>query len=148
MKKISLVLLGFVPIIVGYLLNIMIMVPVIGMSGFYLLPLLTTVFWFCLGKRCAHSTWKTVSAVFAAHIAGICSLLIYIWQFEIMTDETRNIALAAFSQMFSASAPMYLFGVLIRPFENAMLAMQIISLLYMMFVFTVAIVLEKRKKYK
>ena len=50
MKKSVLVLLTFVPFIVGHIINISIRIPVIGMIIFYVLPLLTTVFWFYLGR--------------------------------------------------------------------------------------------------
>lgn len=152
MKKSVLVLLTFVPVIVGYLVNILIMVPVIGMIGFYLLPLLTTVFWFYLGKQYARSTWKTIPAILIGHAAGICSLLIYLWQLLLETGETRNMAMFGFSQMFAASTPMYLFGWLARLFESqpnyagrtTLVALQVISLVYMMVVFGLAMFSEKK----
>ena len=135
MKKSVLILLSLVPVVVGWLVNILILVPVIGMAGFYLLPLLTTVFWFFLGKQYAHN-WKAVPAVLIAHTVGICSLLIYLWQFLLETDATRNLTLAAFSQMFSASTPLYLIGKIAVLFESqpdyvgsaSMVAMQVVGL--------------------
>ena len=44
MKKSILILLSLVPVVVGWLVNTLFMVPVVGMAGFYLLPLFTTVF--------------------------------------------------------------------------------------------------------
>lgn len=117
MKKSILILLSFVPLVVGWLVNTLIMVPVVGMAGFYLLPLFTTVFWFFLGKQYVHKC-KTVPAILIAHTVGFCSLLIYLWQFLLETDATRNLALAAFSQMFSASTPLYLIGRIAVLFEN------------------------------
>ncbi|MBD5475404.1 MAG: hypothetical protein HDR17_05390 [Lachnospiraceae bacterium] len=154
MKKSVLILLTLVPVIVGYLVNVLIMVPVIGMAGFYLLPLLTTAFWFYLGKQYAHR-WKPVPAVLIAHTAGICSLLIYLWQFLIETDETRSWTLAGFSQMFSASTPLYLFGRIARLAEShpnyvgraSMVAMQVIALVYMTIVFCIGIYWEKKRKF-
>ena len=69
MKKSVLLLLTLVPVIVGYLVNVLIMVPIIGMAGFYLLPLCTTAFWIYLGKQYARK-WKTIPAVLIAHIVG------------------------------------------------------------------------------
>ena len=43
MKKSVLILLTFIPIIVGYIVNFTIRIPVIGMMIFYALPLLTTL---------------------------------------------------------------------------------------------------------
>lgn len=152
MKKSVLLLLSLVPVVVGWLVNILILVPVIGMAGFYLLPLLTTVFWFYLGKQYA-KRWKVVPAVLMAHTVGICSLLIYLWQFLLETDVTRSLTLAAFSQMFSASTPLYLIGRIAVLFESqpnyagrtSMVAMQVIGLVYMIIVFSIGIYTEKKK---
>ena len=153
MKKSVLLLSTLVPVVVGYLVNVLIMVPVIGMASFYLLPLVTTVFWFYMGKQYARR-WKAVSAVLIAHTVGFCSLLVFLWQFLLETDETRNLTLAVFSQMFSASTPLYLFGGIARFFESqpnyagraTIVAMQVIALVYMMIVFCIGIYMEKRKK--
>lgn len=154
MKKSVLLLLTLVPVVIGYLLNVLITVPLIGMIGFYLIPLFTTVFWFYLGKQYAYR-WKTVPAVLIAHIVGFCSLLVYLWQFLLETDETRNLTLAGLSQMFSASTPLYLFGGIARLVESqpnyagraTMVAMQVIALVYMIIVFCVGVYWEKRKKF-
>ena len=154
MKKSVLFLLTLVPVVVGYLVNVLIMVPVVGTAGFYLLPLLTTAFWIYLGRQYARR-WRTVPALLIAHAVGFCSLLVYLWQFLLETDETRNLTFAAFSQMFSASTPLYLFGGIARLVESqpnytgraTMVAMQVIALIYMIIVFCVGIYLEKRKKY-
>lgn len=154
MKKSILFLLTLVPVVVGYLVNVLIMIPVIGMAGFYLLPLVTTAFWIYLGRQYARR-WKTVPALLIAHAVGFCSLVVYLWQFLLETDETRSRTLAVFSQMFSASTPMYLFGGIARLVESqpnyagraTMVAMQVIALIYMIIVFCIGIYLEKRKKY-
>lgn len=154
MKKSILFLLTLVPVVVGYLVNVLIMIPVIGMAGFYLLPLVTTAFWIYLGRQYARR-WKTVPALLIAHAVGFCSLVVYLWQFLFETDETRSRTLAVFSQMFSASTPMYLFGGIARLVESqpnyagraTMVAMQVIALIYMIIVFCIGIYMEKRKKY-
>ena len=146
-----LLLLAFLKIAI---VNVLIMVPVIGMAGFYLLPLLTTAFWFYLGKQFARK-WKPVPAVLIAHTVGICSLLVYLWQFLLETDETRSWTLAGFSQMFSASTPLYLFGRIARLVEHrpnyagraTMVAMQVIALVYMTVVFCIGIYWEKKRKF-
>lgn len=152
MKKSVLLLLTLVPVAVGYFVNVLIMVPVIGMASFYLLPLFTTAFWFYLGKQYARR-WKIVPAVLIAHIVGFCSLLVYLWQFLLETDGTRSLRLAAFSQMFSASTPLYLFGGIANLVESqpnyigraTFAAMQVIALVYMIIVFCIGIYREKRK---
>ena len=139
MKKSVLILLTFVPILVGFLINFSIMVPVIGSVSFTLLPLATTVFWFYLGNKFAQSGWNVISSVLIANATGILSLLIYIWQFWFRAADTRNLVLAALSQYFSASVPMYLFGWIITAFGSQtytiMLSMQIFAVVFMMLVF-------------
>lgn len=152
MKKSILILLSLVPVVVGWLINSLMQFPVIGTAGFYLLPLFTTVFWFFLGQKYARQ-WKPLPAVFIAHAAGIGSLLIYLWQFLIETEATRNLALAAFSQMFSASTPLYLTGKIAVFFlrqsdgvsRATLVALQIIGLVYMVIVFSLGLYLEKKK---
>ncbi len=155
MKKSVLVLLSLVPVAVGWLVNVLIAVPVIGMVGFYLFPLLTTVFWFFLGRQYARK-WKAGPAVLIAHGIGVCSLLVYLWQFLLETDATRNLALAVFSQMYSASVPLYLFRGIASLFDSqpnyagraSMLALQLIGLIYMVIVFSVGVLLEKKRMKK
>ena len=152
MKKTILIASSLVPVIVGYLVNYLVTVPEIGMKAFFLLPLLTTVFWFYLGKQYAHR-WKPAPAILIAHAVGICSLLIYLWQFLLETDQTRNILLAGFSQMFSASTPLYLFGGIARLVESqpnyagraTMVALQVIALIYMILVFSAGLHSEKKR---
>ena len=153
MKKCVLILLTVVPVIVGYLVNVLIMVPLIGMAAFYLLPVCTTVFWIYLGRQYAR-VWNPVAGVLLAHAVGAVSLLIYLWQFLLNTAETRNTALAGFSQMFSAATPLDLLARLARLVESepnyagmkTMVAMQVLALVYMVIVFCIGIYLEKRKK--
>lgn len=153
MKKRTLVLLTFVPIIVGYIINLTVLLPGIGMLILYVLPLLTTVFWFWLGIQFAHTTWKTIPEILIGNATGIISIPVYLWQFLLETDETRNMALAGFSQMFSASAPGYLLARIAILFESepntfgraSFVALNVISVVYMIAVFSAAILWEKIK---
>ena len=152
MKKNRLILLIFVPILAGYLVNALILVPVLGMLLFYALPLLVSLFWFRLGCRFVHGGWRPLPAILTANAPGAVSLLLYLWQFLLETDETRSMFLAGLSQMFSASTPLYLFGRLAMLFESqpnyagrtSMVAMQVIALVYMIMVFTAGVIREKR----
>lgn len=145
MEKSKLVLLTFVPIIINRLSNFLLLMPVLGMLSFYVVPLLTTVFWYWLGKQYAHGPWKPAPAILIAHAVGICSLLIYLWQFVLVTGEARNLTLAALSQQFAASTPLYLFGPIARLFPWPQLAMQIIGLVYMVVVFCIGMHAEKNR---
>ena len=156
MKKSTLVLLTFVPIVVGYLVNITLLLPVIGMLGFYVLPLLTTVFWFYLGRQYARSDWKTIPAILIGNATGIISLLVYLWQFLLVTEEARNLPLAGASQMFSASVPTWLLARIAILFESqpnyigraSMVALQVISVIYMLAVFCAGMLWEKKNRNK
>jgi hypothetical protein len=152
MKKFALVLLSFVPIVVGYIVNITLLLPVIGMLSFYVLPLLTTAFWFYLGRQYVRTGWKPVSAIVIGNAPGIISLFVYLWQFLLVTDEARNLTLAGAAQMFSASAPTWLLARIAILFENqpnyignvSMVALQVISLIYMILVFSAGVLWEKK----
>lgn len=156
MKKGVLILLTFVPIIIGWAMNLMILIPIFGMILFYALPVVTTVFWIYLGKQFAHTSWKTIPAILIGNTTGIASLLLYLWQFLLKTDETRNLTLAGISQMFSASAPGYILGRLALLFERepntigaaSAAALQIISVIYMIAIFSIAFLYEKSKAKK
>lgn len=151
MKKSVLAVLTFVPFIVGYIINTSIRLPVIGMIIFYVLPLLATVFWFYLGRQYARSTWKTIPALFVGNATGIVSLSIYLWQYFLKTDETRNLALMSVSQMFSDAAPTYLLGRIAILFESqpnyvgstSMAALNVISFIYMAVVFLIGFTWER-----
>ena len=153
MKKSTLVLLTFVPVIVGYIINLTILLPVIGPLFFYVMPIFATVFWFYLGRQFAHTAWKTIPAILIGNATGIVSLLLYLWQFLLKTDETRNLTVAAISQMFPASAPYYLLAKIAILFEKepntigptATNALQVLSFGYMFVVFCVAILWEKNR---
>jgi len=138
-------LFTFVPVIVGYVVNIFIMMPFVGMLLFYVLPILTTVFWYHIGGQYAKANWKLIPAALISNSSGFVSLVIYFWQFLIRTDETRSMLLAGWSQMFSASVPLYLFGRIAILFESqpntigmtSVMALQVMALVYMMIVFVV-----------
>ena len=155
MKKSVLVLLTFVPLIVGHIINISIRIPVIGMIIFYVLPLLTTVFWFYLGRQYARSTWKIIPALFIGNATGVVSLLIYLWQYLFKTDETRNVVLMSVAQMFSDATPTYLLGRIAILFETQpnyiasstfMVALNVISFVYIVVVFLFGFIWEKKTK--
>ncbi len=144
MKKVILVLLTFVPIPAGYLVNLFLPVPMVGALAYYVIPLIVLAFWFWLGGCYAKTGWGAVRSVLTGSVSGILSLALYLWQFWIQSDETRNLALAGLSQMYASAAPAYLTARLAILFEArpdyagkaAMTALQVISLILMMAVFT------------
>ena len=140
MKKFLLVLLTFVPIPVGYLINRNIRTPVVGMLLFYVAPLAVTVFWFWLGNQYSKTNWGAVPSVLTGSATGFLSVALYLWQFLGESGETRNLALAELSQMYFTATPQYLLIRLTMPFDVfgdvSSLALQVISLVFMIAVFT------------
>lgn len=153
MKKPQLVLLTLVPIIVGWLINILILIPVVGMLLFYVLPFGVLLFWFWLGKQYAKTDWNLVVSMIISSALGIISLALYIWQFLFETDETRNIFLAGLSQMYSAATPSYLFGWFAIMFETqshyigraSFLAMQVIAVVLLLIIFICGFIKGKKE---
>ena len=153
LRKYRWVLFTFIPVIVGYIVNIFIMIPFVGMLLFYVLPILTTIFWYRIGGQYAEANWKLIPATLISNSSGLVSLLIYLWQFLIQTDDTRSMFLAGWSQMFSASVPLYLLGGIARLFETqpdyvgraSMVALQVLALVYMMIVFVAGFLHKKNK---
>lgn len=154
MKKTVLILLTFVPIIVGYMVNLFLALPVIGPIVYYILPLLASVFWFYLGRLYSGGIWKTIPALLIGNATGIISLLIYLWQYLLKSDGTRNLPLTAVSQMFWDSAPTYLlarFAILFEAQPNhigsaSMIALNVLSAIYMMAVFVLGFIWGRKKR--
>lgn len=143
MKKSVLVLLTFVPILAGYVINTALVVSAIGTLLFYVLPLAVLVFWFWLGGQYAKTDWGAILSVLIGSATGIISLALYLWQFVVLNSETRNLVIAGLSQMYSIATPLYLTGRLAVLFEGqanyigqtTATAMQVISLILMIAVF-------------
>lgn len=156
MKKLHLVLLTLVPILAGWFINLTIAVPVVGTLIFYLLPLAVLYFWFRLGEQYAGSGWNFCQSLAISNAAGIISLILYIWQFLLESDETRIFFISGLSQMYGAAAPVYLFGWLARMFEsqpnyigrNTFLAVQVIAAALFCIVFTCGYIRRKNAQYK
>lgn len=152
MKKSILILLTLVPLIVGYVINITLTIPGIGMVIYYVVPFAVLVFWFYLGSLYSKTTWKAIPSVLIGSATGILSLILYLWQFLGRNDETRNMALAVISQMYSAATPTYLFGRLAMLFESqpnyigqtTMVAVQVIAVILMFVIFTVGYLWGRR----
>ena len=144
MKKPVLILLTFFPLLVGWLINASFNVPSLFRVAYYLLPLLTLVFWFLLGKQYARTDWPAPLAILIGNATGLVSLLLYLWQFVLVSGAHRNLFLAVLSQLFTASVPTYLFGGLLTAFEPdpsrigivSMVTVQVLGVLLMLAVFS------------
>ena len=63
MKKRTLVLLTWVPLLIGWFISLTVTVPNLGRVSYYILPLLTLLFWFQLGKQFAKTDWSAPLAI-------------------------------------------------------------------------------------
>ena len=154
MKKAVLILITLVPVIAGWLINLSITIPSIGMLVYYVLPLAVLFFWFWLGKQYAGTDWNLGQSLLIGNATGLVSLGLYIWQFVFRTDETRNMFIAALSQMFGASVPGFLCSWLAIMFETqpgniggaSTLAYQVIAVVIMIAVFACGFLRGKRNR--
>ena len=155
MKKSVLILLTFVPLIIGYLTY----VNTYTMYGtrsvkYYLLILLSTVFWFFLGMLYTRSNWKPIISVLIAHAVFIFSILVYWWQSSIMF----NPSLVSLSRLFTASTPIVFISEKIAEFLDLNtgvvwtmerhIGLQLLALVYMIIVFCFGMHFWKKQKSK
>lgn len=162
MKKWICVLLALAPSAVGYFYNLALGWTVkweaLAMLFLYVIPVLLLVCWFWAGRKYRQAGFPGFGAVALAHSVGFVSLGLYIWQFVLVADAQRNIAVAAFSQSFSASVglafPVSLFSrfvvwaypaILEGETQKLATALQVINLVVMMIVFTVGYYWQRRK---
>jgi hypothetical protein len=142
MQRNVLILLTFVPVLTGYLLNRLILVPGLGTLLFYLMPCVTLLFWFFLGTRYAKSDWNFIQSTVIGNGVGILSLGLYFWQFLLCGDDSRNIFLAGFSQDFTSNTNLFTarLAMLFEAEKNTIsqtstTAMQVLGLLFMIIIF-------------
>lgn len=144
MRKRTLVVLSWTPLLIGWVINLVMANFGVSFFVFYILPFLTAIFWFLLGRQFGKTDWNAPMAILIGNAAGLVSLLLYLWQFWLVSDENRSMFLAGLSQMFAASAPTYLFGGLATLFEPdpntigrvSFLTLQVLGVLLMIVVFT------------
>ena len=152
MKGLKLGLLAFSSVLIGYIYNLSFFIPVIGTLLFWLMPVALLIYWFWVGGKFAEGMKNPIIAVLFGNCFGVISILVYIWQFNFLSDSQRNIGLAAFSQAFSAplSPVTGKFGVLFEA-ESGMItqtsiyAMQVLGLIIMVLVFTMGYALARNK---
>ena len=156
MKKQMLLLLTLVPIVAGYIRNATILIPGLGTFLYYVIPIAIVVFWFWLGQQFARTDWKAIPAILLGNAAGMVSLMIYLWQFVLESDEPGNLALASFSSMFSSAVSsvwMARIAILLETEPNTIgmastTGLTVISTLYLVLIFAVAVFLGKGRMKK
>ncbi len=117
MKTWKLLLLSLVPGIAGYGVNLLILLPILGTAVFYLQGVAIAVFCIWLGTRCARSGRRFPSALLLTQWPSAVCFLLYLWQFHVCSDDSRNFFLAGLSQMPGEPLLFYA-GKLVAPFSN------------------------------
>ncbi|GAA0337819.1 hypothetical protein GCM10008967_30100 [Bacillus carboniphilus] len=93
----TVIILIFIPLVTGYILNrvalYFFMPPIISQIIF-------TAFWFWVGYRFTLLPWNKLKSFIVGNSIWLLSLLLFIWQFVVLDDESRNLILAGLSQNY------------------------------------------------
>ena len=156
MKRACCFLFPLTPTLIGYIYNLILIpllsVPFLFSLVFYVLPFAMLFYWFWAGRKYAQAKGSALISILIGNSIGILSLLLYIWQFVLLSDQQRNLFLAGLSQYFSSPIVFLTMKVAVL-FESqkyaigstTAVATQIIGLFVMLVVFAVGIFYEKRK---
>lgn len=138
-KKILICIL--IPLIYGFVSNtFMLIIPSI------LSQLVFAVFWFWVGIKFSCISGNKVKGFFIGNSVWLLSFLLYLWQFVLLDDESRNLLLALISQYYilpfiwSGTKLSLLFTDVIHG-----TTITIIAFLSMLLVFTVGFIVGKIK---
>ena len=100
-EGLMLCLLAVSPVLIGYLFNVMLYIPVIGSLGMYAAPFTVLYFWGWVGtvfQGKFNSIWKSV---LTGNAAGILSFIVFIVLCQRGTEGEMSYILSALSQMFT-----------------------------------------------
>ena len=103
MKKSSLYpLMGFLPLVIGFFYIRTAAFPLLGPLFFTALPWVMVFLWVRAGWRCGVDGRGWLRSAAVAHWAVLLVSVCAVWQFALIPDERRSLALSVFAQ--------YLFG--------------------------------------
>ena len=103
MKKSSLYpLMGFLPLVIGFFYIRTAAFPLLGPLFFTALPWVMVFLWVRAGWRCGLDGRGWLRSAAVAHWAVLLVSVCAVWQFALIPDERRSLALSVFAQ--------YLFG--------------------------------------
>ena len=152
MKRIYLLLFAISPMVIGYSVNLMALLPGIGILLLYIASIILLIYWFWVGSKFADAVSSPLLAVMGGNFFGILSLFIYYWQFVILDDHSRSMFWAGISQTFTT--PLSIFTARIVVFfdkspntisQTSITYMYVIGTLIMMAVFTIGYTVGKKK---
>lgn len=109
-NKFKLIILVFLPFIIGFSIERLLAVGITGDNQLYLnlsSILLSLwihgggiVFWFCVGRMFGNLNMSTVKSFILGNIAWGISVILYTWQFKLVDDTSRNLFISAISQHY------------------------------------------------
>ena len=138
-KKIPIWIL--VPLIYGLVSNtFMLIIPPL------LSQLVFAVFWFWIGMKFSCLSANKVKSFFIGNSIWLLSFLLYLWQFVLLDDESRNMLLALISQYYML--PFIWSGTKLSLLFTDVIhgtTITIISYLSMLLVFTIGFIIGKIK---
>lgn len=88
----------FIPFIYGYITHEYLLLPHPLFS-----QIVFGIFWFWVGMRFAKIEENHIKNILVGNSLWLISLLIYVWQFVLSNDESRNIFFALFGQHYPFS---------------------------------------------
>ncbi len=103
MKNIKMITLALTPVVIGYIFNMLVMVPMWGQFFYYAVPIATIFFWIYAGTQFAREIPNFAVAAVCAHMFGILSLVVFFSQQFLVPVEQQNNFIASISQMFSST---------------------------------------------
>ncbi|QUG41915.1 hypothetical protein KD050_01015 [Psychrobacillus sp. INOP01] len=112
----------------------------------FLTQLVFAVFWFWVGMRFSCLSGNKLNSFFTGNSIWLLSFLIYLWQFVLLDDESRNLFLAGISQYYTLSFiwSSVKFSLLFTDIIHG-ITITIISYLSMLLVFTIGFFVGKIK---
>ena len=103
-SDVILLLCAILPTLFGYLYNVLMpFIPIEGVAFrlyFLLLPIIFVYVWYKIGMKYLHMNIRLslVQKVLIGNSIALLALLVFLWQFVLQTDESRNTFLAGISQ--------------------------------------------------
>lgn len=152
-EKNKTLLLIFIPFLWGYLINVLVWkVAIIGDFYFRLNIIWETIFilfWFWTGTKFAQLNTNKVKSYIIGNSIWLLSFLVYIWQFILLSGESRSFRLAGLSQHYNTGI-MFISGkisrMILRLFTNTISGTTMITFSYglMIAIFTTGFIYRIR----
>ena len=130
-----------IPFVYGFLSNTFMLIAPPLLS-----QLIFAVFWFWIGMKFSYLIGNNVKSFFIGNSIWLLSFLVYLWQFALLDDESRNMFIAVISQYYMLSF-IWSGTILSLLFTDILhgTTITIISYLVMLFVFTIGFIVGKIK---